>query len=183
MRVVSVPLAVDAKLTVPIGPANLPVRTVILMLLSTPLALLALASLQGVFKFAMPLAIIFVATTVAVPEYEGLWLGSWIFCRLVEPLLPRIVRHSKLARARVRRVGGGVLVGKAHRLLPPLPSAGTSATVPRVGKMAAGLFEQHPGGWSAVVRLRGPDPAPQTDSYADCPLDPGGRRSLPASSS
>jgi hypothetical protein len=166
MRIVRVPLAIDAKITFPVGPLNLPIRTIVLLLAALFPALVLLNDLSGVYKWLGPMLVLFFAAMLAVPEREGLWVGTWCFFRLTERFLVRTIHKGKLARARVKKVGSGILVGKAHAPLAVPPPFGRVVKVPRLAKMTAGLFERKPGGWCGIVELQGPDPVPQSEAYA-----------------
>lgn len=166
MRMVKVPMAVDAKVTIPVGPVNLPVRSVLLLVLVAPLAYIAVTSIDGTAKFIVPICLFVVAGMIGLPEREGVWVGSFILFNLINPILPRIVRAGKAGRGRVRRVGHGMSVGKLRRPLLVPPPLNRWTKLARAQRYESGLIERTPGGWCAVVTLKGPDSAPHTDAYA-----------------
>jgi Helicase HerA, central domain len=167
MRMVKVPMAVDAKVTIPVGPVNLPIRSVLLLVLVAPLAYICMTSIDGTAKFVAPICLFAVAGMIGLPEREGVWIGSFVFFNLINPLLPRIVRGGRSGRGRVRRVGQGISVGKLRKPLLVPPPVNRWTKLSRARSYESGLIERTPGGWCAVVTLKGPDSAPHTDAYAD----------------
>lgn len=167
MRMVKVPMAVDAKVKIPVGPVNLPVRAVVVIILSAPLAYLGMEYLDGLLKVVAPIAVLIVAGMLGLPEREAIWVGTWILYRILEPLLPRAVATGRPARMTVRRAGDGFRLGRPRRQLRMMGPINRWTSLVRALAADDGLLQRQPGGWCAVVRVKGPDAAPHTDAYAD----------------
>jgi hypothetical protein len=166
MKTVSVPMAIDARLTIPLGPFNISLRSLALALAVSPLAYLSLSlPLDGVLRLALAIGTLGAAVIAGLPEREGIWVGTWLACSLAGRRLPSLIRASDPGRARVRRLGEALLVGPRRPALSlPAPLDRWSAVL-RLGRLEEGLLERRPGGWCAVLRLEGPEAAPQSEAY------------------
>lgn len=161
------PMAVDARVTIPVGPVNLSLRALVLLLLAGPLAYLVLGlGMDVALRLGLVIALLSAAVIAAVPEREGIWVGTWLTCRVAARRLPSLLRASTPACADVRRLGDGLLVGRRRapvRLPAPL---NRWTAIPRLGAVELGLLQRHPGGWCSVLALGGPEAPPQSDAYA-----------------
>ena len=100
MKPVRVPLAADAQIRIPFGPALLPLRAVIMLALASPLALviLGIGVLPAGPRAGLMLAVLMMAFTLAAPTREGVWIGTWWLYRRCGLLLPTAVLHGRAAR-------------------------------------------------------------------------------------
>lgn len=171
MTRVRVPLAVDAQMRIPLGPALLPVRAVALLAAVSPLAFLALqiASLDVSYRVGIAITTFMLAFTLAVPEREGIWIGTWSLYMLIRPLLTTAIVGGAPRRARVRTVGGGLEVtGVKQPFTPParFPWFAALLRVPAVTTVEPGVIRLEPGGARAVLLLDGPVGSLAGDAYA-----------------
>lgn len=169
MKPIQVPMALRAEIKVPVGPVEVPLRTAILLLVTAP-ALLAVLLMPLSLSTQLVVAAILVGTASAIsrPNREGVWVGTWLAYRVVEPFLPQLVRVGRPRCATVRRVGGHLQLGARDRepLSGPGP-LGRWTGVPRARQVVPGAFQRDPGGgWVAVLELSGPRDAPVTQGYA-----------------
>jgi hypothetical protein len=167
MKTVTVPMAIDARLTIPLGPINITLRSLALALAAAPAAYASLGlHVDGLVRFGLALGILGAAVIAGLPEREGIWVGTWLACNLAARRLPSLIRASDPGGARVRRLGEALLVGPRRRALAlPAPLHRWLAT-PRLGGSEAGLLERRPGGWCAVLRLEGSEAPPQSEASA-----------------
>src|SRR5438477_3756753 len=117
MRIVRVPLAVDAQIRVPFGPMLLPLRAVLLMGAASPLALLGMnaGSFNASFRVAVALTVLSVAFTMALPLREGVWVGTWLLYRHLARLLPASVQADAGRRRSARNLAGAVRITSVPR--------------------------------------------------------------------
>ena len=171
MTRVRVPLAVDAQMRIPLGPALLPVRAVVLLATVSPLAFLALqiASLDVSYRVGIAITAFMLAFTLAVPEREGVWIGTWCAYRVVRPVLTTAIVGGAPRRARVRTISGGIEVTGVKRPFAPLariPGFAALLRVPGVTTVEPGVIRLDPGGARAVLLLDGPVGSVTGDAYA-----------------
>ncbi|MGH7866681.1 MAG: hypothetical protein ACREP9_03370 [Candidatus Dormibacteraceae bacterium] len=167
MRIVKVPMAVDAKVKIPVGPINLPIRAVLMLIIAMPGAYFSLTSLDGTIRFVVPILLLSTAAMIAFPEKEGVWIATFGLFRLINGLLPRVIRGGRVARSRVRQIGDGMRVGRLRYPIPLPPPFNRWSKLPRITHADHGLLCREPGGWCAVLTLVGPESAPHTDHYAN----------------
>jgi len=183
MRRESVPLAVDAEIRFSLGVVRLPLRAVVLLGLVSPLAITVsgLPFLRGAAQVVAPLGIWILAGSIALPQVEGIWAGTWVLYRLVAPLIPSVIAQEQdgKVRAFAARVSPITGVGMRHEELPLpdllRPLARRLALAPRAITVDSGMFELAPGGWRAVLSLEGPTVATTSDGA----LAQRGRRPRP----
>lgn len=171
MTRVRVPLAVDAQMRIPLGPALLPLRAVVLLAAVSPLAFVALqiASLDVSYRVGIAITAFMVAFTLAVPEREGIWIGTWCAYRAIRPLLTTAIVDGAPRRARVRTISGGIEVTGIKRPFGPLariPRLAALLHVPGVTTVEPGVIHLDPGGARAVLLLDGPVGSVTGDAYA-----------------
>ena len=162
----------NSQVSLSIGPFRMPVRAVICIGATTPLIFI-LFSIPGqaIIHFIVAAFIVVFAFTIALPEREDVWVGTYLLYRLGEGLMPRAVSSGQVVRARVTRVGQDsvsvVEGGKPLKSLMgvPLGSYANLFDLVRSGEIQDSLFELRPGGWQAMVRVEGPDSPPMTESY------------------
>ena len=171
MTQLRVPLAVDAQVRIPLGPALLPVRAVALLAAVSPLAfvVLQITTLDVSYRVGVALTVIMSAFTLAVPEREGVWIGTWCLYRALRPLMTTAIVGGTARRARVRTISGGIEVTGVKKPLNQLmripPLAGL-LRVPAVTTVEAGVIRLDPGGSRAVLLLDGPVGSVTGDAYA-----------------
>jgi len=166
-----VPLAVDAQVRVPLGPAMLPLRTVFALALVTPLGLclLGLTPVAVTYRVGLVLAAFMLAFTLATPTREGVWIGTWCVYRFAGSVLPTAVISGQPARARVRTVAGAVHVTKVRSDLASRRRYHLLAgvlSVPTAASIAPGLIRLSPGGARAVLILEGPTAPTSSERYS-----------------
>ena len=169
MNPVPVPMALRARATFPVGPFQVGLRTVWVVFIVSPLALLALhLPASAATRVTVALSILMLAYVLSLPEREGLWIGTYLVYALLDPALPRAVSRGRVRAVTVRRIGKRHLeVGPRERRPLTLPGALSRwTTLPRVLSTGDGLVRKTPGTWSAIVRLEGPADAPNTAEYA-----------------
>ncbi|HEX4578658.1 MAG TPA: DUF87 domain-containing protein [Candidatus Dormibacteraeota bacterium] len=158
---IRVPLAVDARFRLPVGPILLPVRSLVLAALASPLAYALLAvGLPGLWGPAAAGFLLAVTASLGVPERQGVWIGTHAAYRHAWRALPSTVTRGRAARARVREVHGAAHVGGERPVARPprwLPRRiGTFLVVPLTSTGAPGILRLDPGGHRAVLMLDGP---------------------------
>lgn len=166
-----VPLAVDAQVRIPVGPAVLPLRAVVLLVAASPVAFvcLQLSALDVSYRIGVALAVFMGAFSAALPEREGVWIGTWCLYRMLRPLLPTTVVDGSPRRAVVRACDTGMVVS---RIRPPLaalervPYLTGVVRLPAVTAPEPGVIRLRPGGARAVLLLEGPQGSITGDAYA-----------------
>jgi hypothetical protein len=169
MKPIPVPMALRARATFPIGPFQVTMRTIWVICAVSPLALLALHLPAGAgTRVTVAVTLLALGYVLSLPEREGIWIGTYVCYLLLDPILPRVIRHNRGRAVPVRRIGQRHLeVGAADRAPVRLPGQMSRwATLPRLLRTGEGLLEKTPGTWSAILRLKGPVDAPQTAEYA-----------------
>lgn len=171
MTRIRVPLAVDAQLRIPVGPALLPLRAVVLLAAVSPLAFLSLqlGTVNVSYRVGIAITAFMCAFAVALPEREGVWIGTWCAYRLVRTLLPTAVVGGIPRRAVVRAVGAGTQVTCVRAPLPILrriPGLAQVTCVPTLTTVEPGIFRLQPGGARAILLLEGPQGSLAGDGYA-----------------
>ncbi len=179
--VVRVPLAVDAQVRVPLGPVNLPIRGVFLVASTFPLdvVVFSVPGLPSTWRIGLAGLLAVIAFALAAPMREGIWAGTAFVYGYLEKYMQTALIDGIGHRATVRDIGGSVHITNAERgalslpflsspkLRPVLGALSHYASVPRVSVTdLPGIFEIHPGGFRAVLRLTGPTVALNSDSYA-----------------
>ncbi len=167
---IRVPLNVDAQFRLAIGPVLLPLRSVVLAALVSPVAYLLLAlRLPGLWSVAGAGFLLAMAASFGLPERQGVWIGTHVVYRQAWRLLPSTVTRGRMGRARVRMVAGSVHVSGeralegAWRVMPRRWRAVVS--VPTAAADVAGILRLSPGGHRAVVVLEGPAVSISSDAY------------------
>jgi hypothetical protein len=163
-------MALRARPTFPVGPFQVTLRTVWVVFAVSPLAMAALHLPFGAStRVTVAFTLLALAYVLSLPEREGLWIGTYLFYVLLDPVLPRAITRNRGRAVTVRRIGRRHLeIGAGDR--PPLMLPGALSrwtTLPRVLATAEGLVQKTPGTWCAILRLNGPIDAPQTTEYAD----------------
>ena len=171
MTRVRVPLAVDAQLRIPLGPVLLPLRAVVLLAAVSPVAFLCLQidALNVSYRVGTALTVYMLAFTLAVPEREGVWIGTWCAYRMVRSLVTTAVVGGEPRRARIRMMRGGIEVTRVKEPLAPLarvPWLAGLVRVPAVTTVESGVIRLDPGGARAVLLLEGPVGSVTGDAYA-----------------
>jgi hypothetical protein len=168
MRPIQVPMALRADLKLPIGPIEVPFRTALMLIGSLPLVLLVFTlPLTLTTQALVAFGILGTASVVSRPNREGVWVGTWAFYRLLEPLFPQLVRDGRPRSAAVRRLGVHLRLPASDRPPLSLPRALAHwSDLPRLRGLEDGLIRLSPdGGWHAVLLLDGPRDAPLTQGY------------------
>jgi hypothetical protein len=169
---IRVPLNVDAQFRLAMGPVVLPVRSLILAAVVSPVAYLLLAlHLPGLWGVAGAGFVLAMAASFGLPERQGVWIGTHLIYRQAWRLLPSTVSRGRVGHALVRYVGGSIHVSreraseKERRLLPqrwrPLLS------VPTPSADAVGILRLAPGGHRGVLVLEGPPVSLSSNAYLD----------------
>jgi hypothetical protein len=170
-RSIRVPLNVDAQFRLPLGPAVLPVRSLILAGCVSPLAYLLLGlRLPGLWGAAGAGFVLAVAASFGLPERQGVWIGTHLAYRHAWRLLPSMIIRGQPSYARIRHVGGSIHVSRRRpasplrfmpRRLRPF------ASVPTTSSGGTGILELRPGGHHGVLLLDGPAVSLSSDRYVD----------------
>ena len=165
---IQVPLALRAEIRLPFGPFEVPVRTAVVMLVALPLAVgLFALSLPFTYQAGGAILVLGFASALSRPSREGVWLGTWLAYRRLEPLLTRSVRAGRPRAGAVRRLGGHLLLPDRDRSPLPAPWGMRRWTrLPRLREAGDGVLVREPGGWSALLELGGPGGPPMTREYA-----------------
>lgn len=171
MTRVRVPLAVDAQVRIPVGPALLPLRAVVLLAAASPAAFacLQVAAMDVSYRIGLALAVFMSAFIAALPEREGVWIGTWCAYTMLRRFLPTTVVDGAPRRALVRACDTGMAVS---RIRPPLavlarvPYLTCVTRLPAVTAPEPGVIRLRPGGARAVLLLEGPQGSPTGDAYA-----------------
>lgn len=113
---VRVPLAVDARLRLPLGSLALPLRSAALAAAAGPPALLVLnLRLPGLWSPVLACFLLAATASSGIPEREGVWVGTHALYRQGWRLLPSMVEAGRAGRARISRDGPSIRV----KPLPP----------------------------------------------------------------
>jgi Helicase HerA, central domain len=168
---IRVPLAVDAQVRVPFGPALLPMRAIGLIAIASPIALLCLglSPIPITYRVGVAVSVLMLAFTLAVPTREGVWIGCWATYRVVGRWLPCAVVRGACCRASVRMVAGAVEVGdvRAPLSLPRgLRTVNRLSLVPSASTVEPGVIKLTPGGTRGLLGLEGPTGSVGGESYA-----------------
>jgi hypothetical protein len=170
-RSIRVPLSVDAQFRVPLGPAVLPLRSLILAAAVSPVAYALLAvGLPGLWGVAASGFLLATAASFGLPERQGVWIGTYLAYRQAWRLLPSTITRGQPARAQVRDVAGSVHVRgeRPVRNNGPMPRRWRAvATLPSTSVGGVGLLGLEPGGYRAVLVLDGPPVSVSSDAYLD----------------
>jgi hypothetical protein len=170
-RTIRVPLNVDAQLRVPLGPAVLPVRSVILAAVVSPAAYALLAAhLPGLWGTAGAGFVLATAAAFGLPERQGVWIGTHLAYRHAWRLLPSVVARGRTGRALVRDVEGSIHVCRERPVGAPRRSPGRwrgLVAIPSTSAAGAGLLRLEPGGHRAILVLDGPPVSVSSDAYLD----------------
>ena len=168
-RTVHVPLSVDSEVRVPLGPLVMPLRGVLVMMASLPIAFFCLTSIGGVIKWFIFFGVLFTAYTLSSPTREGLWFGTYFAYKVIGQFLPAVVISGRPQRAQVRLLGNTTQI---HNRREPLAVERLPkvlhhvAAIPKVTNAVPGIFELKPGGARAILEVEGPTVPIGTDSYA-----------------
>jgi hypothetical protein len=170
-RTIRVPLNVDAQLRVPLGPAVLPVRSVVLAAAVSPAAYALLAAhLPGLWGAAGAGFVLAAGAAFGLPERQGVWIGTHLAYRHAWRLLPSVAARGCAARALVRDVDGFIHVSRERpaRLRRRTPERWRAvASIPVTSVAGAGLLRLEPGGYRAILALDGPPVSVASDAYLD----------------
>lgn len=167
---IRVPLAVDAQFRLPVGPLVLPVRSLVLAAVASPLAYLLLAvRLPGLWGAAAAGFVVAAGASLGLPERQGVWIGTHQAYRHAWRLLPSTVTRGRAGRALVRDVRGSIHVSGERPVRPParwLPRGWRwYASLPATSAGPLGLLRLEPGGDCAVLMLDGPAVSISSDAH------------------
>lgn len=168
---IRVPLAVDAQVRVPMGPASVPVRALIITALSTPLAYIVfmLPVDNMSWRAGGAVMVLALAFTFATPMREGVWIGTWALYRVLNRLFPAAVVRGKAQRARVTFANDAVRIthlrATHHSTRPGAKFLNQVRDVPSITAADNGLFTLSPGGCRAIVEVSGPTASIGSSSY------------------
>jgi hypothetical protein len=167
---VRVPLAVDAQVRVPFGPILVPLRALVLLGVSAPIALacLGINALAESSRLGLGVAVLMIGFTLAAPMREGIWIGTWCLYRFAHRVMPTVVVEGAGKRARVRSIGEGIEMSRIRAAIRfrGLPVLRHLTNLPTVESADAGIIRLHPGGSRAVLIVQGPSGAPAGDQHA-----------------
>ena len=170
-RVIRVPLAVDAQVRVPIGPFQLPLRAVFLIAAFSPLALLSLllGFMPASWRVGLALVVLTVASAIAAPMDQGIWVGTLYIYRYASMVMPNIIAGGSSRRGLVRLVGSAVHISHVKEVSPSkrklLASLQPLTRIPVPSTAAPGILVLEPGGARAVLCIDGPTVSIATDAY------------------
>jgi Helicase HerA, central domain len=170
-RAIRVPLNVDAQFRLPVGPTILPVRSLVLAAVVSPLAYLLLTvRLPGLWGPAAAGFTLAVATSLGVPERQGVWIGTHLAYRHAWRVLPSLVNRGQPSHALVRLLGDSIRVTRERpavrsRRVPRRLRPFTS--IPVASTRDTGILHLEPGGHRAVLVLDGPPVSLSSDGYLD----------------
>ncbi|HSP66007.1 MAG TPA: DUF87 domain-containing protein [Candidatus Deferrimicrobium sp.] len=169
---IRVPLNVDAQFRLAMGPVLLPVRSLVLAAVASPLAYLLLAlRLPGLWGMAAAGFLLATAASFGLPERQGVWIGTHLLYRHAWRVLPSTVSRGHAGRALVRDVGGSIHVSReratnrGRRWAPRRARALLSVPVPSAD--ALGVMRLAPGGHRGVMVLEGPPVSIASGAYHD----------------
>ena len=170
-RVIRVPLAVDAQVRVPVGPASVPVRTVIVTACSAPLAYAAfmIPFSNGQWRVGAALMVFAMAFTFATPTREGIWIGTYAAYKFLDRLFPTAIVNGRAQRSLVKFSGETVRITD-HK---PVHHSERSYSkflnlvrdIPTVHDAGPGVIMVAPGGARAIVEISGPTVSLGSDAY------------------
>jgi hypothetical protein len=171
MSGVRVPLAVDAQVRVPLGPILIPLRALILLSASAPVALacLSLGRLSVGSRLGLAIAVMMLGFTLAAPTRDGIWIGIWCVYRLACWVLPTAVLDGEGHRARVQFGGSAMQVTRIRREIrwrSPVRALRHLTVLPVVSDADAGIVRLTPGGARAILTVEGPDGSPSGEAHA-----------------
>ncbi len=161
---IRIPLAVDAQLRIPLGPVQLPLRQCVALAIAVIPACVAFELPIDIgLRLAAVVGVVGLATMVATPSREGIWIGNWAALRVVD----RWLSHSTsmgvpVVAPRAARYGWRRYVpvvafpARLRALLDP----------PARVNINEGLLRLAPGGWRAVVSVTGPSCALGSVAYS-----------------
>ena len=166
MSGIRVPLAVDAQVRVPFGPVLVPLRALVLLTLTAPIALacLSFGGFSVGSRIGLAVAAMMLGFTLAAPMRDGIWIGTWCLFRLANRVLPSAVLEGKGRRARVRSSGDAMQVTHIRGELSwpsPLRALRHLTVLPAVSSADAGVVRLSPGGARGILTLEGPGGSPQ----------------------
>lgn len=170
-RTVRVPLNVDAQFRLPVGPAVLPLRSLILVAAVSPAAYLLLAlRLPGFWGVVGAGFLLALASSLGLPERQGVWIGTHLAYRHAWRVMPSLISRDGAVYALVRQVGGSIHVGRRRpvprrRLTPRRLRPFT--TVPTTSTASAGVLSLVPGGHRGIVALDGPAVSVASDGHLE----------------
>ncbi len=163
VRRITVPLALDAEASMEApGFGALPMRAIIgVGIAAIPAMALVLAGGSwGLIRWIIPALLLVVTLVVTLPMTDGIWIGTQALYRLAARWLPSGSRGGRLHVSGARWVGDLLeQVGSRALTTARLPVVGAALQLPTLQSVEDGLFRADPGGWRAVLRVRGPDAA------------------------
>ncbi len=171
MSGIRVPLAVDAQVRIPFGPALVPLRALVLLSASAPIALACL-NLDGLSigsRLGLAIAAMMLGFTLAAPMRDGIWIGTWCLYRLADSVLPNAVLEGEGHRARVRASGDAMQVSNIRGELAwrsPFRVLRHLSVLPTVSSAGAGVVCLTPGGARGILNLEGPGGSPTSEAHA-----------------
>ncbi|MGH7721577.1 MAG: VirB4 family type IV secretion system protein [Candidatus Dormibacteria bacterium] len=182
-RTIRVPLNVDAQFRLPMGPAVLPVRSLILAGVASPVAYALLAfRLPGLWGAAAAGFVLAAAASFGLPERQGVWIGTHLAYRHAWRVLPSTVTRGGAARARVREVDGSIHVSRERPLRTRVRASErwrAVASIPATSADIAGVLRLDPGGHRGILVLEGPPLSVSSAGYLEwCSAVIGWVRSL-----
>jgi hypothetical protein len=168
---VRVPLAVDAQVRVPFGPVLVPLRALILLTASAPIALacLSLDRLPVGSRLGLATAVMMLGFALAAPMREGVWIGTWCLYRICGRLMPATVLDGVGHRARVEFAGDALQVSRIRREIvwwSPRRVFRHLTILPVVSNADGGIIRLSPGGARGILMLEGPGGSPTSEGHA-----------------
>ncbi len=166
---ITVPLALDAELQMSYpGLGNLPMRSVIgvLLILVPILVLVVVGTPLGLFRYLLGALMLMVTLVITIPKVDNVWIGTqWIY-RHLDRWLPSGTARGEYQKVSRKWHGDLLSTGRWTRSTSlPLRSLRQLVRLPHLERVEEGLFEANPGGYRAVLALRGPDASVGSDLY------------------
>lgn len=171
MRVHHVPLAVDAQIRVPLGPALIPLRALCALVAAAlpALLLLGVGAIPLPYRLGLALSLFLVAFGISAPDREGVWIATWWLYRLGHRFMPSAILNGEPVRARVETVAGSLCITDSRQPLGgvfKLFGLASVLLVPSAATTLPGVVRLTPGGSRALLMLEGPLASIGTDKYA-----------------
>ena len=170
MSGIRVPLAVDAQVRVPFGPMLVPLRALVLLTVTAPIALacLSFGDFSVGSRIGLAVAVMMLGFTLAAPMRDGIWIGTWCLYRLANRVLPTAVLEGEGRRARVRSSGDAMQVTHIRAEISwrsPLRALRHLTVLPTVTSADAGVVRLSPGGARGILTLEGPGGSPTSEGH------------------
>ena len=155
----------------PFGPVLLPLRALVLLTASAPVALacLSVGALSVGSRVGLAMAVMMLGFTLAAPMRDGIWIGTWFLYRLASRVMPTSVLEGAGRRARVRSAGNAVQVSRIRSEVlwrGPLKALRHLTVLPTVSGADAGVVRLNPGGARGILMVEGPGGSPASEGHA-----------------